>query len=118
MSDSFKRKAFIEQLNQLRLDNKTQIGSFLEFKNACTLLLILLDVCYRDMDVLTALKVLIFSNTFFIEQFDEGNSEMHKEFLQGGVGVHPIWHDIIFWEKAVYECIQSELREQKKSFEM
>mmetsp|Transcript_12677 Transcript_12677/g.12511 ORF Transcript_12677/g.12511 Transcript_12677/m.12511 type:complete len:174 (+) Transcript_12677:892-1413(+) len=112
---------FIVLLNKYRTSNESQLTNGQSYKNLCNLMLTLLDHCYKQMDVITALKIMIFSNTFYLEIEQQRNEENEsKEFLQGGVGVHPIWHDLIFWEKAIYECIQGELKDhkQQKTFDL
>lgn len=83
----------------------------INYNNLSSLMLLFLDITYKQMDVVSAMKILIFSNTFYIEYGKE--DDIKKEYLQNGVSNHQIWHDIIFWEKVIYECIQEQFREQK-----
>jgi hypothetical protein len=82
------------------------------YDNLSKLMKLFLDTSYKTMDVGSAMKILMFSNTFYLE-FNKGD-EIKKDYVQNGVSTHQIWHDLIFWEKAIYECIQEQFKEQKQ----
>ena len=63
------------------------------------------------MDVQNALKILLLSNNFYIE---EGAGNKQREYLQSGISKHKIWGDFKFWERAIYESIQEDLPQDQR----
>ena len=116
------RQIFIHNLNTFRINNNCALQSTLNYTNLCKLMINVLDISYKQMDVFSAMKILIFSNTFYLDNSEDdlspdekGHSPSNKFYLQNGVAGHLIWHDLIFWEKAIYECISEEIKEQKQN---
>lgn len=73
----------------------------------------LLTEAHQAMDVQSALKILIFSNNFYIEEPGSNSSQKQREYVQYGISKHKIWQDFKFWERAIYESIQQDLQETK-----
>lgn len=81
------------------------------YLNLSNLMLIILEESYVDMDVTCAMNILVFSNTFYLEQKEPvGQKAAQKNYLQNGIAQHKIWADFKFWERAIYECISQELQ--------
>ena len=71
---------------------------------------LLLNEAHQVMDVQSALKVLIFSNNFYIEEAVVGGvGTKQRNYIQTGISKHKIWGDFIFWERAIFESIQEDL---------
>jgi hypothetical protein len=75
---------------------------------------LLLNEAHSAMDVQNALKILLLSNNFYIE---EGAGSKQREYLQNGISKHKIWGDFKFWERAIYESIQEDLPQDQRQFD-
>ena len=57
-------------MNKYRTEHKCQLKSETNYKNLCNIMIVILDQAYKEMDIPSAMNVLIFSNNFYIENAD------------------------------------------------
>jgi predicted AAA+ superfamily ATPase len=63
---------FIRKLNGFRGVHKCLLQSRDNYQNLSQMMLILLDEAHKQMDVQSALKALVFSNNFYLENKEAG----------------------------------------------
>ncbi|CDW73398.1 UNKNOWN [Stylonychia lemnae] len=110
------RIIYMKKLNIFRTNQQCALQSRENYNNLCKIMMIMLDECHKQMDVQCAMKTLVFSNNFYIENKEAG--QRPRDYLQNGISQHEIWKDFKFWERAIYEQIQCELSEQKNYVEL
>jgi hypothetical protein len=83
----------MNHLNTYRTNHNCNLKNQLNFDNLCELLLIILDFAHKEMDTSNALKILVFSNNFFVENKDLSSKSYMKPriYLQDGLANHEIW---------------------------
>eukprot|EP00347_Sterkiella_histriomuscorum_P022699 403337490 len=112
------RDSCIRKLNLFRSNQQCILKSKESYDNLVEVMNLILDECQKqpDQDVQSAMKIIGFSNNFYYEY--EKRGMMEKEYVFKGIQKHKIWRDFEFWDNAIDQCIQNDLREHKNYIDL
>ena len=106
MAHDDSRDFFCRQINVYRSQQCFAVTNQLAFEGLCAMIRAALDRVALDFDTPRALKLVILSNTFYFQKPGES-----RVYLQEGIKGNPLWRNMDFWERAVFESIREELRQ-------